>query len=63
MLTILSAYVGVDGAEIEGKQVVERKYYGVSGFEVKNPDSGVVIEKVTFIDGTTATRKIAISRC
>lgn len=63
-LTIVSAYSGIDDASLAGKQVARRDYYGLDGLKLTAPGegAGIVVEKVTFTDGTTATRKLLLRR-
>ena len=57
-LVIARQVTGVD-ANLAGKAVAKRTYYNVSGIEVVNPTKGqILIEKVTYTDGTTSARKV-----
>lgn len=50
---------GIEGLGSDKKEVATVKYYTTSGVEVAEPSAemGVIIEKVTYIDGTTDTHK------
>lgn len=57
-LVIARQVTGVD-TNLAGKAVAKRTYYNVSGIEVVNPANGqILIEKVTYSDGTTSARKV-----
>lgn len=44
-------------SEINASENAEVKYYDLTGREVKNPASGIVIKKVTYKDGSVSSQK------
>ena len=57
-LVLARQSTGVD-SNLAGKAVAKRTYYNVSGMQVVNPAKGqILIEKVTYTDGTTTARKV-----
>ena len=54
----VDAVSGVDDTNVAAKTVASRTYFTVAGVQIATPANGeIVIERVTYTDGTSATRK------
>lgn len=43
---------------VADKEIKDVKYFNLAGYEVANPDNGIYIKVVTYVDGTTDTTKV-----
>ena len=51
---------GIETAEIDHGEVVDKKYYTVDGVLLQSPVRGVNIVRMTHVDGTVTTKKIVV---
>ena len=55
-----SSVDGIETAEIDHGEVVDKKYYTVDGVLLQSPVRGVNIVRMTHVDGTVTTKKIVV---
>lgn len=49
---------GINGVSTETAKVASKEYFDLSGRKVENTSKGLVIEKITYADGKTLSRKV-----